>query len=487
MNKLKTIIILFSITFFCSCSKFLEEVSQDEIIPKTVKEYSEFLYGEGYIRDAKVVHPYLDIMTDDSKSFYGKVMLIANDTRDFGFGYYTWQEQPEYTMGGPINNDKTWQTYYKCILVSNMVLDNIEKMEGLDTDKSTLKAEAHLIRAYSYFMLVNLYANPYDKSTASKSPGVPINNLIYMQDVRLPRENLQANYDLIMKDIDDGITAFGNGNDKKNIFRWNLTAAQLLASRVYLYMKDYEKSAYYSSLVLLTNPSLYDLNTKSTDAIAAAKVFLNNSNPEILFSFGDYYISYFIPSANGCFPTSESLKSSFSADDLRFNKSTGAFIREQGNFFGKQYSTFKGGSKSSSMVYGFALRSAEAYLNRAEAYAEQNKIDLAMTDINRLRKTRIKISSYTELKATSKEAAIEIIRKERRLELCYEQHRWFDLRRWNQPEITHEFVNEFNPYTISTYVLNAKDAAYILPIPIAVINYQPDMPNNSRPKREKNN
>jgi len=359
-------------------------------------------------------------------------------------------------------------------------------MSGVEADKYKLKAEAHLIRAYSYFMLVNLYAKPYDKSTASSTPGVPINNMTYMEDVRLSRETLQANYDLILKDINDGFDAFEKGSYQKNVFRWNLTSTNLLASRVYLYMKDYEKAAYYSSIVLSSNPSLYDLNVKAADATAAAKPFLNSSNPEILFSFGDYYISYFIPAANGCFPASESIKSAYSADDLRFGRTTGAFIREQGNFFGKQYTNFKNGSKSTTQVYGFALRTAEAYLNRAEAYAMQEKVDLAMADINRLRKSRIKTTKYSELTAQDKESALELIKKERRLEFCYEQQRWFDLRRWNQPEIVHEFVEEYNPYSTARYTLKASDDAYTLPIPVSVINYQPDLENNTRPNREKN-
>ena len=32
-------------------SDFLEEKSQDLIIPKSVKDYREFLFGEAYIRD----------------------------------------------------------------------------------------------------------------------------------------------------------------------------------------------------------------------------------------------------------------------------------------------------------------------------------------------------------------------------------------------------------------------------------------------------
>ncbi len=485
-KNIKYIFILSLVLLLGACSKFLEESSQDEIIPKTVNDYSELLFGEAYLRDYKTVHEYLELMTDDVKSFYAKPKLIANDTREVGFGYYTWQEQTETTLSGPIYNDRTWQTYYKCILISNMVLDNIDQAIGEQNDKYKLKAEAHMIRAYSYFMLVNLYGKPYNANSSSQELGVPINEMTYMEDIKLDRKTVQANYDYILDEIEKAIGYFEKAPGNKNIYRWSLGATNLFASRVHLYMKDYPKAELFATKIMETNPSLYDLNIKAADAATASLYFLNSTNPEILFSYGDYYITYYSTAPNGCFPTSESLKSAFGSNDLRYNRTTGAFVREQGNFFGKQYTTFKSGSKTATQAYGFAVRTAEAYLNRAEAYAMQGKVELAMRDINRLRKARIKSSSYADLSAPNQEAAMELIKKERRLELCYEQHRWFDLRRWDQPQIVHEFVNEYSPYSSSIYTLNANDNAYTLPIPVSVINYQPDMPNNPRPNRVKN-
>lgn len=487
MKKNIKYILILSLTFLlASCDKFLEETSQDQIIPKTVNDYSEFLFGEAYLRDYKTVHEYLELMTDDVQSFYAKPKLIANDTRESGFGYYTWQEAPETTLSGLIKTDKTWQTYYRCIIISNIVLENIDQASGSLEDKTRLKAEAHMIKAYTYFMLVNLYGKPYDAGSASQDLGVPINEMIHMADVKLERESVKTNYDYIIAQMDKAISYFKEAPVKKNIFRWNLSAAQLFASRVHLYMKEYDKAESYATKIMETNPSLYNLNIKAADPTQASLNFLNSSNPEILFSYGDAYIDYYSSAPNGCFPTSESLKSAYASNDLRYNRTTGAFIRQQGNFFGKQYTTFKSGSKTSAQVYGFAIRTAEAYLNRAEAYAMQGKVELAMKDINRLRKSRINSSSYADLTAQNQAAAIELIKKERRLELCYEQHRWFDLRRWDQPQIVHEFIEEYSPYTTSTYTLNTNDNAYTLPIPVAVINYQPDMPNNARPNRAKN-
>ena len=47
-----------------SCSNFLEESSQDLMIPKSVTDYKELFFGE-VINNKEVLHPYLEYMTDE--------------------------------------------------------------------------------------------------------------------------------------------------------------------------------------------------------------------------------------------------------------------------------------------------------------------------------------------------------------------------------------------------------------------------------------
>ena len=75
----------------------------------------------------------------------------------------------------------------------------------------------------------------------------------------------------------------------------------------------------------------------------------------------------------------------------------------------------------------FTLRVSEAYLNLAEAYAMTNQEGLARETLRKLMETRIQnLQPITE----SGEALVQLIREERRRELCFEGHRWFDLRRY---------------------------------------------------------
>jgi len=146
----------------------------------------------------------------------------------------------------------------------------------------------------------------------------------------------------------------------------------------------------------------------------------------------------------------------------------------------------------------FMFRTAEAWLNLAEAYAcmgGENNEQEARTALDRLRQHRIETSHY-EATALSGDALIEEIRAERRRELCFEGHRWFDLRRYTVSEkapFTGSIRNTYSEYdyfwddwewkyywdvsSSSTYELTAGDPAWTLQIPYEVLQFEELTPN----------
>lgn len=111
-----------------------------------------------------------------------------------------------------------------------------------------------------------------------------------------------------------------------------------------------------------------------------------------------------------------------------------------------------------------SIRVSEAYLNRAEAYVQSENINLggALSDLNELRRHRI--VDYRDVSITEAGMLLEEIREERRAELCFDWHRWFDLRRYGMPSISHDYKTRgTDPWV--TYTLRDKDPLYTLPIP----------------------
>jgi hypothetical protein len=82
------------------------------------------------------------------------------------------------------------------------------------------------------------------------------------------------------------------------------------------------------------------------------------------------------------------------------------------------------------------FRLAEIYLNRAEAYARKSDVPNAVADLNTLLENRLIVPEgeiiddylYDDASITTGEI-VDIVLKERRIELAFEGHRIFDLLR----------------------------------------------------------
>jgi len=127
------------------------------------------------------------------------------------------------------------------------------------------------------------------------------------------------------------------------------------------------------------------------------------------------------------------------------------------------------------------MRTAEVFLNLAEAYARQPTTDAnrSIELLNQLRNNRIEDNaSLTVDDFSGNGSLVKFIWEERRRELCFEEfHRWWDLRRTGQPVIEHTLLGE-------TYELKEKDPAYILNFPKEEREFNPGLVPNNRPTRK---
>lgn len=121
---------------------------------------------------------------------------------------------------------------------------------------------------------------------------------------------------------------------------------------------------------------------------------------------------------------------------------------------------------------------SEAYLNRAEAYAQKGDNANALADLNHLRENRYAAVSYQPLNITNNEELKMFVRDERQRELVWEGgFRWMDIKRYGL-SVTHVFTDEDGSQT--TYTLQAGDPLYALPIPHDAISKNPNLKQNKR-------
>ena len=467
---MKKIIYLLIALAFMGCNEFLDVDSNDLLIPKDVEEYSDLLFAEAHLKGdimwmGRVMCD--DVKSYQASSFFGGATQLSSFTDDY-FGYYTWQQNPEHSRTGKLVNDETWTALYRSIVICNTVINDYDKIEGDDHKKEYLKAEAHFLRAIDYFYLVNFYAPEYAPENLSKK-GVPINDKSNIEVRTYVRNTIKEVYDKITSDLISAEKLLKTAEYKETIFNLNYASLYQFMSRVYLYMKDYDNVIKYAGLSLNYNNSLVNLNS-------APDFVFNNKNSEINFCHLEQRSKYPSPQAqqNITITPSDALMSSYSENDLRKTQ----FFVETYPPMGQPY--LQSSKLNRQNIYNNCFRVAEVYLNRAEAYAEKQLFSDCVNDLNTLRANRL--SSDYEVSASNKTQAIDLVKAERRRELCYELHRWFDLRRWGKPSFDHVIIN-INE-TTSTYRIEKNDPAYILPLPVETKVLNPNMKDYPNPVRQ---
>lgn len=500
---------------FTSCDDFLSEYSQDLVVAKEVSHFDELLLGSVYLQSKKIEYGpmsgstggFFNILDDDlstgrGKERPGQISTAWTYVVSPMYGYYAWQfEVGRNYRGTATAEDKhTWAELYEKIGYINVMLDEMSRIDvNTDKDRDTyhrVLGEALFLRAYAYFTLANLYGDAYAPSNKDVKLNVPLKLTPYVEhnkekETQFVRATNKEVYEQIVLDLSESIANFDKvvtPPSVKKIYRASKTAAHLLLGRVYLYMQEWDKAEYYSDLALKDKKYFIE----NISAFSHDKAFLTKDNSEIIFSQGSNHLStnkVFTGDA-GDFCVSSDLFLSFDAkNDKRivfFNPNLNTDSLSLGSKYEK-------GSFRSRISDVFTLRYSEALLNKAEACAmQQGKESVANDALFEMRKNRILEYAREDFTGAS---LVDEIRLERRRELCFEGHRWFDLRRYAvnekypfEKEIIHD-INAGNDHidyvTTDTYVLAKGDKAYTFAIPKSVIEFdKTPMPQNEREKRK---
>lgn len=434
--KLLQILSLVGLLFTGACSDYLERRSQDEIIVTTVADFSEFLLGSGYV--TSVQYDVLYLLDDDIKIYESPYYDERQDVLE-AYGAFTWQ--PNMWERKDVVPD-TYKDTYGRIMGVNAVLDGIDEASGDTEARDQVKAEALGLRGYYYFMLVNLYGEPYNCN--KKAAGVPLKLSVDMEQNGIPRNSVEVVYNQIVKDLSASSDLFGKYPKRRGNYRINQPAVDILLSRVYLHMEQWD------SVIVRANKAIAHAEglTDYTKLDVSTTYMSEYTHSEVEWVYGMCYLSAFGPS--------DDLLSKYDVEDCRpgfwFDLSEYA----QMSLRKKDYNWMTGG-----MTPVNTIRISEAFLNRAEAYAQLKNTTGALADLNELRRNRIK--GYADIHISDPALLLEEVRLERRLELCFDEQRWFDLRRYGMPSITHRYrYKKADPWMV--YTLKEKDPMYTLPI-----------------------
>lgn len=531
MNKLKNKIIalcLCSIAL-CSCEDFLDPSSTSEFVPKDANSLNELLLGEAYPRnDIDGMNIFLNLLDDDITAMPYQTPQDGFDANRF-LAAYTWQPDMFKMMEeAGYSNTNMYEQYYELILGANAVIDYIDQVNDEKQNINYVLAQAYALRGFLYFKLVNIFGQPINSQPDALGVPLKLNSGVENTENALARRTVKDVYAQVINDLKEAERLYETLPADKQFakdHRTSLPMVQLLLSRVHLYQENWSDAASYAHKVMTnSNFKLLDLNVVETlteEGYPFYKTYhAYNESSEVIWVYGSvsdmgsWVMSYAGTSnpkdnnrvMHAYFKASDDLMETYEDTDLRkeryiikkavrdergidiwtpmaIGKLSVNIPQDNGVSLNNFYKPISG-----SGVFGRSLRLSEAYLNYAEAKAmmyqmgtDANGATEAQDALDELRVKRYAANDFKSLDITDAEELIQFVRNERRRELCFEDHRWYDLRRWGMKEIKHVWYNDAN--TKSTFTLTQGDKGYTIPIPDEAMDLNAALKQNELPAK----
>ncbi len=351
------------------------------------------------------------------------------------------------TSGGVTANDNVLVQYrlnFQVIARTNQILTSIDAVDFSADSKNNLKGQAMYLRAFAYFDLVRLFG---------KVP-LHLTPVTSREDAALPLSTTEQIYAQVEKDALEAAKLLPN-KAKQEAGRATSGAAKTLLANLYLTQKKWALAEAQAKDVVTTGG--YSLMTDYNEAFSYTSANKNNAESVFEIQYMEGSAGYngnftyrFIPSpitadeirpitgtSNAQSTSQESnniptpdLIAAYETGDKRKDISIGSVTISQSLAENKTYPYIKKYARPHAIHNNTGqnwpvYRYAEVLLFLAESLNEQSKPADAVVYLNQVRVR----AGLTATKAVTQAEVREAIFKERRVELAFENKRWFDLTR----------------------------------------------------------
>lgn len=434
----------------------------------------------------------------DRVSYYGARMFYYGDVRGDDMQARTQGKRSSNSYEMRYVEDDApnmWNVPYNVLRRANSLLQAIELgqiEDATESEVTSIKAEALVIRALVHFDLCRIYGNPYTMDNGA-SLGVPIVTEPLPIDALPSRSTVAEVYTQVLKDLDDALATNGL-KDEKNYGYVNTWFAKGLQARVNLYMGNNDAALDHAEDVIDNSP--YELWTNeeyvngwySSDEGRKEMLFeiVNESNDDWTDREGIAYLmsedGYDALIATKSFI--DLLESD--SDDVRNGilipaTSVAGIMKEYGDepiFVNK----FPADPSSGEMRLNSLpiMRLSEIYLIAAEAAAKIPNATKAADHLNEI----VLRANPSATPVSAANVTVERVLLERKKELIGEGHRFFDAMR-NDVTITRYTDPEDRGFHYPLITESQQfDRTYfrtILPIPFSEISVNPNLKEQQNP------
>ena len=389
-------------------------------------------------------------------------MLSQPNTVDYA--NYTYNESID--RGVLAISDVRYESAYKYINYMNVLLNKLLDAQGDEVKKKQLVAEAHVIRAWLHFLLVNIYAKQYDAGTADKEGGIP-----YVEDVDVSQEKtkltLEETYRHILADLADDIIA-ELPDESNNVERADKAFAYAAKAYVLMQMKRYADAIPYAQASLKINNTI---DARETLVQSGAWIITQNVDNNLLYIGGSGRVSLTFD------VISKETWEKFEDGDYVVNyDAAGGWS----TFMGPMMSGIEGtalyqGWTLKGNVYG--ITGDHVYYVLAECLIRTGKIKEGLQYVDRVRRHRVENYKPFAQDNLNEMQTMALLQKAKWVECICSFENFFDSKRWNsEPAYANTITRALGSY--GTFSIKPDSKLWVLPFPLNATRKNPSLTQN---------
>lgn len=462
MKKINIFLLIAAIIGTCSCTDFLT------VMPKGRVTTPSFLSSPDGLRAALVgTYSKLYAVYDGDFLRYpdvaGNMLSIFNATESANMiSQYNFTSNEDEELGAV---GKIWSGVYEAMANANNIIQYAPQvaqdypLQAAEIDQ--ILGEALFIRALCHLDVCLCYAQPYNYTSDASHLGVPVLRKTPGPDDNEPRKSVAEVYALICDDLTNAEKLLSDKSPRGQYYV-SLDAVRALHSRVCLYMEKWQDAIDYAENVIpnksLTQGQAY--YNMYRNPVVASEVIFRFDGTEMGSKHRSFYAETAIPA--------DTLFTLFDSRDTRLQ-----VLYKDGAHYCMKYESDLNQLGLNHGDETIVLRLSELYLNAAEAACMLGNYSNARGYIKPILERAVDADyAQAELANTNDAELLDLIRKERVKELCFEGHNFFDIVRWKM-----DLVRE-NATTSTVKRIDYPSDYFVLPISryelSANLNMQPN-------------
>ena len=505
---------LFTFLLLTGCDDKLDIVPKGQSTLETVDDLELLLN-----REIELGAPMSDlsIICNEGLGQKTSVPTVLSQTNTLEYAYLSYDENVN--RANLSQTDDRYTNAYKAINAMNTIIDKAPGASGSESKRKQIIAEAHIMRAYLHWLLVNIYAKQYDATTAATDGGIAYvtSESVFADN---PKLTVQEVYDNILADCsDEYINVLPERND--DVLRGDQAWGYAVRAKVLMQMKRYADALPYALKSIDLNGTIEDRSA----IVDAGDWILDRQAPDNLvyiggmigpfmeclsketadkFEAGDYvlYHAYMFGQKPG---SGEDNGDDEDGDDEdgddeewdakpRAAKSSDAAMGKKafaddnfdasGMAWNSLYGEITTGVSGSLMYYAmgswvnfYGITSDRMYYTAAECLIRTGEIQKGMDLVNKVREKRIDPEHYEPLTATDEASAMAAMQDAKWIECIDTYENFFDCKRWNTEDAYRRTITR-DLGDFGTFSIAPDSKLWIFPFPLQATRKNASLTNN---------